>query len=668
MPDTSPILSLPYILPAQAQKHVTHNEAIRALDVMVQLSVQDRNLSAPPLTPVQGQRHIVAAGANGLWLGQAGKVAMFADGYWSFYQPLTGWRAHIVAEAAVAAFDGTVWKSPAEQPLVVQRLGVSATPDATNRLSVSADATLLNNAGAGHQLKLNKAASSDTASLLFQTGFSGRAEMGTSGSDNFSIKVSPNGSTFYSALSVDAATGRVSLPQVAILGGQASDPAGPSNGMMWLNTTSGQIKVQSAGATVVLATGGGAGVSDGDKGDVTVSGTGTVWTVDAGVVTNAKLATVATSTIKGRSTAGSGAPEDLTATQVRTLINVANGANNYVHPNHSGEVTSTADGATVIAAGVVSNAKLTTVSTATFKGRVTAGTGAPEDLTGVQAATLLPAFNATDKGLAPASGGGTTTFLRADGTWAVPAGGGGVTDGDKGDITVSGGGTVWSIDPASVSLTAMANLSTATIIGRTTAGTGTPEALSAATARALLGLVEPETLLPAAGEYMLTTAAGGGTTTGTSGGAANRFELFPYLSPGYVSIDQVAINCTTLLAAAQAKIVVYASDTNGRPDALLFESGVLDMSTLGTKTAAFSLSLEKYRLYWFGVRHSSTATVSAWAVNAVPDINGGTTISTAARKSIRRTLTFGTAAPTNFGFLASEITVSAPAAVWMRRV
>ena len=116
MPDTSPILSLPYILPAQAQKHVTHNEAIRALDVMVQLSVQDRNLSAPPLTPVQGQRHIVAAGASGLWLGQAGKVAMFADGYWSFYQPLTGWRAHIVAEADVAAFDGRFGKPQPSSP------------------------------------------------------------------------------------------------------------------------------------------------------------------------------------------------------------------------------------------------------------------------------------------------------------------------------------------------------------------------------------------------------------------------------------------------------------------------------------------------------------------------------------------------------------------------
>lgn len=63
--------------------------------------------------------------------------------------------------------------------------------------------------------------------------------------------------------------------------------------------------------------------------------------------------------------------------------------NKYIHPNHTGDVTSVADGATTIAAGVVTNAKLANVATATFKGRTTAGTGSPEDLTVAQARTLL---------------------------------------------------------------------------------------------------------------------------------------------------------------------------------------------------------------------------------------------------------------------------------------
>jgi hypothetical protein len=64
-------------------------------------------------------------------------------------------------------------------------VGVNAAADSTNRLAVSSVASLFNHAGAGHQMKINKNAAADTASILFQTGFSGRAEMGTAGSDDY---------------------------------------------------------------------------------------------------------------------------------------------------------------------------------------------------------------------------------------------------------------------------------------------------------------------------------------------------------------------------------------------------------------------------------------------------------------------------------------------------
>jgi hypothetical protein len=79
---------------------------------------------------------------------------------------------------------------------------------------------------------------------------------------------------------------------------------------------------------------------------------------------------------------------------------------------------------TAIGANKVTNAMLAQVATATFKGRTSASTGNVEDLTAAQATALLNAFDSSNKGLAPASGGGTTNFLRADGTWAAPAGGG----------------------------------------------------------------------------------------------------------------------------------------------------------------------------------------------------------------------------------------------------
>jgi hypothetical protein len=100
-------------------------------------------------------------------------------------------------------------------------VGINASADAVNRLAVSAAATLLNHEGAGHQVKINKAAAGDTTSLLFQTGFSGRAEMGTAGSDDFAIKVSADGVAWATALSVDAGTGVPALAAGAMVGGQA---------------------------------------------------------------------------------------------------------------------------------------------------------------------------------------------------------------------------------------------------------------------------------------------------------------------------------------------------------------------------------------------------------------------------------------------------------------
>ena len=109
--------------------------------------------------------------------------------------------------------------------------------------------------------------------------------------------------------------------------------------------------------------------------------------------------------------------------------------NTYLTANQtitlSGDVSGSGTTAitTAIGSNKVTNAMLAQVSTATFHGRVTAGTGNIENLTGTQATTLLDVFTSTLKGLAPASGGGTTNFLRADGTWAAPSGGGGGTPG-----------------------------------------------------------------------------------------------------------------------------------------------------------------------------------------------------------------------------------------------
>lgn len=173
MSERSDNLSLPYIQPSQAQKHVTHNEALRQLDAVVQLAVGSASLSAPPLSPEPGQRFIVASGATGAWSGHEDALAVFEETAWAFYTPQPGWTAWVEDAAQMQVFDGSVWGPSIAALQNLNLLGVNASADDTNRLCVSSHATLLTHAGAGHQLKLNKAAAGDTASLLFLAGRGG---------------------------------------------------------------------------------------------------------------------------------------------------------------------------------------------------------------------------------------------------------------------------------------------------------------------------------------------------------------------------------------------------------------------------------------------------------------------------------------------------------------
>ncbi|WP_422049328.1 DUF2793 domain-containing protein [Shimia sp.] len=205
MPQRSPNLDMPYIQPSQAQKHVTHNEAIEQLDALVGLSVKAFDAVEPPANPAEGERYALGAGANGDWAGQDGMLAVWANGGWLYLTPQEGWRAFGEAEQALRIYRGGQWTG-----LSFDQLGLGATPDAVNRLSVAAEATLLSHDGAGHQLKLNKASTGDTASLLFQSNWTGHAEMGLAGENDWSIKVSPDGSNWTTALKVAAATGHLS--------------------------------------------------------------------------------------------------------------------------------------------------------------------------------------------------------------------------------------------------------------------------------------------------------------------------------------------------------------------------------------------------------------------------------------------------------------------------
>lgn len=218
----TPNLALPYIEAAQAQKHVTHNEALRSLDAIVQLSVIDRDLTTPPGDPANGDRYLVAAGAAGDWTGKDFQIAAWQDGVWVFHVPRAGWLCWVADEDLLLAWDGAEWRDAGTVMGGVaeaETFGINATANATNRLVVASPAVLLNHEGAGHQLKINKNLPADTASVLFQTGLSGRAEMGLAGSNDYSFKVSPDGGVWHDAITIDRTTGEVSFPNTSIGGG-----------------------------------------------------------------------------------------------------------------------------------------------------------------------------------------------------------------------------------------------------------------------------------------------------------------------------------------------------------------------------------------------------------------------------------------------------------------
>jgi len=109
MTDT-PRLALPAIEAAQAQKHVTHNEALVLLDCLVQLAVESRTLAAPPVSPAEGASYIPAVGASGAWSGWDNQIALFNGGGWQHIAPVSGLKAWVKAERLTLTYEDGVWR------------------------------------------------------------------------------------------------------------------------------------------------------------------------------------------------------------------------------------------------------------------------------------------------------------------------------------------------------------------------------------------------------------------------------------------------------------------------------------------------------------------------------------------------------------------------------
>jgi hypothetical protein len=281
------------------------------------------------------------------------------------------------------------------------------------------------------------------------------------------------------------------------------------------------------------------------SGDVTGSGTTAITTaISNQAVTYAKIQNVTSDRLLGRITTA-GTVQELTPTQVRTLLNVADGANNYTHPNHSGDVVSVGDGATTISNQAVTYAKIQNVTADRILGRITT-TGTAQELTAAQVRTLLNVANGANNYVHPnhsgdvvSVGDGATTisdnavtnnkFRQSVGFSVVgktATGTGNVADivaTADGVLRRSGTGNVefgtlvtGNIGNSQVTLGKIANIGANTILGNNTGGAAAPIALTAAQVRTLLNVADGATANVGTVTSIATNnGVTGGTITGT---------------------------------------------------------------------------------------------------------------------------------------------------------
>jgi hypothetical protein len=224
MPSSTNLI-LPYLEAAQAQKHVTVNEAIRALDALVHLSVKDRNLATPPGSPADGDRYLVAlSSATGAWATKEGKVAVYQDGGWAFLEPREGWVLWVEDEDVLLVYNSASWVPAANAAATVTSTNGAATSIlvAEEEITVTAnptDSTFQIPNGAillGVSSRVTQALTGTAAN--WQLGISGEAsKFGGSlnkalGSTNFGI-IGPT--AFYSPTAI-----RVSAPSGTLTGGK----------------------------------------------------------------------------------------------------------------------------------------------------------------------------------------------------------------------------------------------------------------------------------------------------------------------------------------------------------------------------------------------------------------------------------------------------------------
>ncbi len=115
--ERTPRLGLPLLHAGQAQKEIAHNEALAALDALVQAQAVSADVAEPPESPEAGQCWIVATGATGGWASKDGALALWTEGGWRFPAPPAGARVTVADRGHAMIADGAgAWSDAPDRP------------------------------------------------------------------------------------------------------------------------------------------------------------------------------------------------------------------------------------------------------------------------------------------------------------------------------------------------------------------------------------------------------------------------------------------------------------------------------------------------------------------------------------------------------------------------
>ncbi len=216
--DMTPRLALPLLQGGQLQKHLSLNQALSRLDLWCQAVAEAADLTRPPHVVETGQVFLLGTpAADSVWAGfQSGDVVVRTDDDWEAITPPEGVRVYVRNEAQIRIFQAGQWVPMGRTLRVlgpVERLGVGTDPSEANVVSVKGPSVLLSarapdEGGTGDcRLSLNKSSAQRTGSLIFQSAWSGRAEIGLMGQDDPALKVGADDGQWREVWRADRQTG-----------------------------------------------------------------------------------------------------------------------------------------------------------------------------------------------------------------------------------------------------------------------------------------------------------------------------------------------------------------------------------------------------------------------------------------------------------------------------